>query len=236
MFEGVSDRGADIINEMLCFSMGALKASSVAFFWIGWADGQPVTDTFPATAGLAPNYLTHYMESAADIDPLNLSILVSSGQSMRSLADCRVDSPDRTRLVRYETFLRLHGFSDEVDLVMWDDDAPVAALSLYRRGGTTFESVDVQWSAVHRFMQHHLGFHPRIARRREARELQRRGGLTARELEVALLLRSGASNAAIADELGIGLATARTHVLNVLGKLGIQRRAQVGAVAGRWSA
>lgn len=236
MLQELSDRGTDIINEMLCFSMGALKASSVAFFWIGWADGQPVTDAFPATAGLAPNYLTHYMESAADIDPLNLSSLVSCGQGMRSLADCRFDSPDRTRLLRYETFLRSHGFSDEVDLVMWDDDAPVAALSLYRRGGTTFESVDVQWSAVHRFMQHHLGFHPRIARRREARELQRRGGLTTRELEVALLLRSGASNAAIADELGIGLATARTHVLNVLGKLGIQRRAQVSAVASRWSA
>lgn len=236
MLQELSDRGADIINEMLCFSMGALKASSVAFFWIGWADGQPVTDDFPATAGLAPNYLSHYTESAADIDPLNLSTLVSSVQSTRSLADCRCSSPDRTKLVRYETFLRSHGFSDEIDLVMWDDDAPVAALSLYRRGGATFESVDVQWTAVHRFMQHHLGFHPRIVRRREARELQRRGGLTAREFEVALRLRAGASNAAIAEELGIGLATTRTHVLNVLSKLGIQRRAQVGAMVSRWSA
>lgn len=113
---------------------------------------------------------------------------------------------------------------------------PVAALGLFKRCGASFESVDVQWSAVQRFLQHHVSFHPRIVCRREARELQRRGGLTARELEVALRLRSGASNAAIAEELGIGLATARTHVLNVLSKLGIQRRAQVGAMVSRWSA
>jgi len=236
MREEISNRGAEIINEMLCFSMGVLKASSAALTWIEWTDGKPVSDDSPATAGLIPSYLIHYRESAAAIDPLNLSILASNGQWMRSLAGCRVDPPDGMNLVKYESFLRLHGFGDEIDLVMRAGDSPVATLGLLKKRGTSFESVDVQWPAVHRFLQHHLSFHPRIVRKREASELQRRGGLTARELEVALLLRSGASNAAIADQLRIGLGTARTHVVNVLSKLGIQRRAQVGAMLSRWSA
>lgn len=41
MLQDVSDRGADIINEMLRFSMDVLKASSVALTWIEQTDGQP---------------------------------------------------------------------------------------------------------------------------------------------------------------------------------------------------
>lgn len=234
MFEGDSDRGAGIINEVLHFSMDALRASAVAFSWIEWTDGQGMADD-SVTAGTAVNFLKHYRENAAAVDPLCPAILASSGQQIRFLKDCRTGSRDATSLAKYESFLRFHGFGDEIDLVIWDENAPVAALGLFKKCGTSFGSGEVQWSAVQRFLQHHLAFHPRIAGRREARELQRRGGLTARELEVALRLRSGASNAAIADELGIGLATARTHVLNVLSKLGIQRRAQVGAMMSRWS-
>ena len=234
MLEQVSVLGANVIGEMLCFSMDALKASAAAFFWIDWADGQPVADDCAAATGLAPNLLTHYRESAAAVDPMNLSVLVSGRQRISSLVERRSESPDGTNLAKYESFLGFHGYGDEVDLVMWEDDAPVAAIGLFKKGTASFESVDVQWPAVQRFMQHHLSFHPRVVRRRESRELQRRGALTARELEVALLLKSGASNAEIAEELGIGLATARTHVVNVLGKLGIHRRAQLGPLVSRW--
>ncbi|MCU0974101.1 MAG: LuxR C-terminal-related transcriptional regulator [Burkholderiales bacterium] len=229
MLGDASDRGARVVQEMLFFLTGALQTSAVAFFWIDWADGHPVADDSPATAFLAPNLLAHYKESAAEIDPLNLSLLVSRNQKVGSLAKRRSDSPDRTSVERYEGFLRFHGYEDEIDLVMWDGDLPVAAIALFKKGRAGFES-SVQWPAVQRFMQHHLSFHPRIVLSRERRHLQRRCGLTARELEVALLMKSGASNAAIAEELGIGLATARTHVVNILGKLGVRRRAQVGAM------
>jgi len=50
--------------------------------------------------------------------------------------------------------------------------------------------------------------------------------LTAREREVLLLVARGASNREIADALMISERTARTHVSNVLAKLGLASRTQ----------
>lgn len=55
--------------------------------------------------------------------------------------------------------------------------------------------------------------------------------LTGRELEVLTLLGRGMSNKEIATELGIAECTARTHVSNVLGKLGLASRTQAALYA-----
>jgi DNA-binding NarL/FixJ family response regulator len=51
--------------------------------------------------------------------------------------------------------------------------------------------------------------------------------LTAREEEIAYLIGGGSSNKEIARRLAIGLATTKSHVHNLLGKLGLARRTQV---------
>jgi len=51
--------------------------------------------------------------------------------------------------------------------------------------------------------------------------------LTPRELEIVRLISTGLSNKEIARQLNIGLATAKSHVHNVLGKLNVRRRGQV---------
>ncbi|EHR51832.1 response regulator containing a CheY-like receiver domain and an HTH DNA-binding domain [Saccharomonospora marina XMU15] len=55
--------------------------------------------------------------------------------------------------------------------------------------------------------------------------------LTRRELEVLALVAKGQSNQEIADELYISERTARTHVSNVLRKLGLTSRTQAAVVA-----
>jgi two-component system nitrate/nitrite response regulator NarL len=50
--------------------------------------------------------------------------------------------------------------------------------------------------------------------------------LTRREFEIVQLIDEGLSNKEIAYRLKIGVATAKSHVHNVLGKLGIGRRSQ----------
>lgn len=54
--------------------------------------------------------------------------------------------------------------------------------------------------------------------------------LTRREHEVSRLLAQGMSNKQVARTLGIAVSTAKNHVHNILTKLGLERRGQVG----RW--
>jgi DNA-binding NarL/FixJ family response regulator len=55
--------------------------------------------------------------------------------------------------------------------------------------------------------------------------------LTDRELEVLALVGRGRSNKEIATGLGITERTARTHVSNILGKLGLASRTQAALYA-----
>ncbi|MGM7723516.1 response regulator transcription factor [uncultured Metabacillus sp.] len=50
--------------------------------------------------------------------------------------------------------------------------------------------------------------------------------LTAREMEILMLMAEGKTNQEIADELFIALKTAKTHVSNILSKLEVQDRTQ----------
>ena len=60
-----------------------------------------------------------------------------------------------------------------------------------------------------------------------------RAGLTLRELDVLRLLVAGRSNPEIAEALFITRATARTHVANILAKLGVGSRTEAADYAHR---
>jgi two-component system nitrate/nitrite response regulator NarL len=51
-------------------------------------------------------------------------------------------------------------------------------------------------------------------------------GLTSREQEIARLMSASLSNKEIARRLGISLATTKSHVHNILAKLGVRKRGQ----------
>lgn len=57
--------------------------------------------------------------------------------------------------------------------------------------------------------------------------------LTSRELEVLRLIGEGKSNQEIADDLFIGIKTVKTHVSNILSKLGVEDRTQAAIYAHR---
>lgn len=55
--------------------------------------------------------------------------------------------------------------------------------------------------------------------------------LTAREMEVLLLIAAGKSNKEVADELCIGIKTVKFHVTNIFTKLGVEDRTQAAIYA-----
>lgn len=55
--------------------------------------------------------------------------------------------------------------------------------------------------------------------------------LTSREIQVLELIARGASNQQIAEQLAISLYTTKSHVRNLLGKLGVQNRWQAADMA-----
>ena len=65
----------------------------------------------------------------------------------------------------------------------------------------------------------------------EARAEAALGQLTARERDVLACLARGLSNRGIAEELGMAERTARTHVSNILSKLGLTSRTQAALFA-----
>ncbi|MGH2727375.1 MAG: response regulator [Actinomycetota bacterium] len=71
----------------------------------------------------------------------------------------------------------------------------------------------------------------RLIRRRREQDVAYRqiARLTKREKEILALLADGADNNAIAQALVISPGTARTHVQNVLGKLGVHSRLEAAA-------
>ncbi|MFN0148581.1 MAG: response regulator [Dehalococcoidia bacterium] len=68
---------------------------------------------------------------------------------------------------------------------------------------------------------------------REMRTPENPEPLTERETDVLRLLARGAANKEIARELQIGEKTVKTHVSNILGKLGVQSRTQAALHAVR---
>jgi DNA-binding NarL/FixJ family response regulator len=79
--------------------------------------------------------------------------------------------------------------------------------------------------SVTRTLLQHLGNDDAAARQRAAAE--RLKVLTERELEVALAVGSGASNAEIAASLFMSEATVKAHVSRLLTKLGVTNRVQI---------
>lgn len=71
----------------------------------------------------------------------------------------------------------------------------------------------------------------RLSSRRQLRGVDGTAQLTSRESEVVALLVQGTPSRAIAAKLGISVNTVRTHVQNIMAKLGVHSRLEAAGVA-----
>jgi two-component system, NarL family, response regulator LiaR len=73
----------------------------------------------------------------------------------------------------------------------------------------------------------------RMMNRLRTQEKKPHNDLTERELDVLKCIGEGMTNQQISEELYIGVKTVKTHVSNILGKLGISDRTQAAVYANR---
>lgn len=87
---------------------------------------------------------------------------------------------------------------------------------------------DELFEAVRAAARGEVRLDPRAQQRlvREVRATESREALTEREMEVLKLLAVGASNKSVAQQLSISEATVKSHVSNLLSKLGLKSRTQ----------
>ncbi len=161
-------------------------------------------------------YLNHYRE----LDPLSPEACAASGLPVISLRQgLRRQATARNEV--YQGFLQRYAVVDVVEVIANVNGRPAAGISLLRHADLgSFSAHELEGLLpLHGLMQ--------MAARSLPVEHDRLQHLTPRERQIALLLRDGASNKELARELGLGLPTVKTHLLNLFRKQGVSNRTEL---------
>jgi DNA-binding CsgD family transcriptional regulator len=221
MHDGIDTSGDAQILQMMEFAHGAFRASSVVFYWVN-----ETTEMFGFRwRGVPREFVDRYRAGMDRLDPLLVRRLAERKRRVAWLREEAVRTPD---LPTYIEFLNAYGFIDNLEFVFWNEDGPFAGLGLLRSGGDApLEATTLDVGAVHKYLEFNMLMHPRQREMRLRTTLARRFRLTQREIETVSLMCAGASNHEVAEMMGVRLATAKTHVVNVLDKLGVDNRSSV---------
>lgn len=163
-------------------------------------------------------YLNHYR----DLDPLSPKACAASKTPVISLQQGIRAQPTTSSHV-YRRFLHRYAIVDVVEVIAHSGTRPVAGISLLRNADLgPFSAPELAGLLpLHGLMQ--------MAARCLPVEDDRLANLTPRERQIALLLRDGASNKELARELDLGLATVKTHLINLFRKLDVSNRTELVA-------
>ena len=220
--------GSDLdpqIDETIRFAQGLFRASGIVF---GWVSRDSLFDT-REVVGVSHRLMDEYLGGMVRHDPLNVFDLIARREKVAFLAQYRTAMSAENQAI-HTGFLDRFGVVDEADLIFWDGGLPIAVLGVLKRpGDPPFHDSEFDWETIRRYLEYNLRQHPHVRKGRRTRQLAGAYGLTPREIEVVSLLEMGAPNAKIAEILGIGVATVKTYIVNILNKLGVDNRASIVA-------
>lgn len=195
----------------------AVPASCAVFYFIDAAFEAREFLLWSVPKPLHQAYLSHYRH----LDPLRPShcnlestkiIPLREGMAYQNEADNRL----------YQSFLQRHAVVDVAEVVAYVGGRPKVGISLLRNASQgRFETAELaHLEPLHALMQMAAATLPNAA---SPPIFQ----LSTREQQIAGLLREGASNKLIAERLGIGLPTVKTHLLNLFRKVGARNRTEL---------
>lgn len=206
----------ETVERALVFAQGLFNADCAAFYRI---DGKLQPFDY-ALRDVSPDFHRNYVEHMARHDPLQVRNMVAQAATVGQIdagalgRDCNP----------YGFFLGAFGLAAAVELLFRDERSAHGGMCLMWRNAPP-DTGEVQRiaGAVQDYLEFTL---------RPPKSGADRFGLTSREVEVAELLRCGRTNPEIAALLGIGVATVKTHLINMYTKLGVETRAAaVGLLA-----
>ncbi|HZX19180.1 MAG TPA: helix-turn-helix transcriptional regulator [Pseudomonas sp.] len=162
-------------------------------------------------------YLSYYRR----LDPLQPSTCQLTGCSVVPLR-LGMRAQNDTANQRYGDFLQGFGVVDVVEVLAFEQGLPIAGISLLR-------GRDLGLFGAHELVQLQAlqgMFEIAVKQLSPSAPAQQ---LTPREWEVAELLRAGLGNKAIARQLGVGLPTVKTHLINLFRKVAVSNRTELVA-------
>lgn len=212
------------VEQALHFGSRLIGASSACLVWLEDDYEFSIADEY----NMPVDFLARYPKELRKVDPMN-----TLAQSMRR-ARMEMLYHDSVRTSQswneYVGGIYEYGFGDEVDMLLWSSDRPIAGLALFRPPQSpSFASESLDWEVIHGQLEHTIQMHWRVRDERVRRILRSRCGLQPREIELAQILVQGASNADISQIMNISISTVKTHVVNILNKIGLHSRAEISA-------
>ncbi|WP_334180704.1 helix-turn-helix transcriptional regulator [Pseudomonas nitroreducens] len=220
-----------LVRETLSFSRQLLGVSGALFYWIDNSRQEmQVLDTLGVPTGFLEQY-THGMQS---LDPMGVRRMLERHESVGVLSMApAVQSLNDMR--HYHGYLHSFGIIDTIDLMFWGGESAYGGIGLLRTLTDPPPSMELPaLGTFQRFLEASFDRHPHVRQIQRDLRLQH-SGLSHRERQAALLIGTGASNQEVADAMGITLATAKTYVVRIFEKLGVESRTALAAYLSKLS-
>ena len=215
-------RKREFINETFRLLSGTLGASRLVFYSV---DDNNNLHNFVCSR-VPSDFLKIYIREMHAHDPLHVRQIKHEQNPVLKMNDARRYSAE-SEVALYRQFLDVFHVSDTIELIFQRDSHIYAGICVMWTDEDTMPS-DIQFhlaDTLHPYISFNL---KEVFPRSKAAEAQKANALlhlTQREAEVARLLCCGRTNADIAQCLGIGLATVKTHLLHIFDKAGVDNRA-----------
>lgn len=171
-----------------------------------------------------------YASNFREMDPLN-PILFAASDDRVVCIDERMSERELLQSEYYLQFMQPNNHRHVADMFFRRDGDIVAVLSMLRTAeqGPYSDGELAHLRKLQPFLEYTLNsvYLPRrIEQRRSAQE---RFSLTDREVDVLELIVAGANNKEIARELGLSLATVKTHIQHIFQKADVSSRTSLSA-------
>jgi DNA-binding CsgD family transcriptional regulator len=171
-----------------------------------------------------------YVDTFAELDPLNPALFAATAVRVAAI-DEQLPEAELLASRYYLEFMAPLGHRHVADMFLRRGGDIVAVLSMLRE--PALGSFSARELALLRELQPFLEYTLNsvyLPKRLQQRAAARNAfALTERELDVLELLVAGASNKLIARELGLSLATVKTHVSHIFRKAGATSRTELSA-------